>query len=964
MVAASLACAVGAWAGAGRLADARFADGALAAMINHLQAVADDVARSGPAAAGVGPRTATPPATASDVPAPLATIPLGTRGDAIAVGDVSGDGRDDVVVTTLTENEGAPDRDYRVTIFLQQSDGTLASPIRVVHSTGSTVTGLALLQADGDGILDIAVSHRLGLTLIPGSPTGAFARRAIAVVPPGPMAVVDENGDGHADLALAPGLRFRGDGLGGFTQLGSANQTLPREVLARDVDVDGRSDLVTHFNWEFRLWSNSAIGGFTDAGTVLTPLGYSALGPAVGDFTGDGKPDLITLGTITNHTAPPATMLQLYGNEQGRFQFQAGWTQQTGPDPLSSLAADRYGDGREDLLVRHATAVRYHHHAVGGGLEPPVVFALPARPPSNATSAYVPNPRTLAVGDVNGDGCRDMVVVDDMQLVALTGPACTALPPPEPPRVSVDDAFGVEGDPGQQSPRVFTIRMSRPSTVPVSFSAFAESWTATEGSDFAPFSTIVTLPAGQTTAAVTVMVIGDDEYEEAESFKLRLADPQGVIIHDDWAEATMWNDDAIPERTLSIEDAIVTEGAAGTSTNLTFTVRLSASSPVEVFFNYSTADSSAVAEDDYVARSWWPVRIPPGATSVTFDIPINGDGAAEDDEAFFVTLHGAGNATVSDGKALGRILDDDGGPRPPPPGPEVPTLSIEDEAADEGALGQRSTMTFPVRLSRPATTDTTFDFAFADGTALRGSDYLADSGRGVIPAGAMVGTIAVTLLGDDTYEGNERFTARLTSAQGAAILFGQATGTIRGDESPPTLTIDDANVDEGGIGTDTPLAFTLRLSRAIGRPLSVDIATLDGTARSGNDFRGRDERIHVPAGATQATFVVPVLGDRGLEGDETFTVQLSTAEDVILFKSEATGTIRDDDAPHASRPLPREPVPGKGGPSSDVAPVEPITDACALRKWNQAELRRCASSVSALWTTSYRSLHSFLWGRK
>jgi chitinase len=345
---------------------------------------------------------------------------------------------------------------------------------------------------------------------------------------------------------------------------------------------------------------------------------------------------------------------------------------------------------------------------------------------------------------------------------------------------------------------------------------------------------------------------------------------------------------------------------------------------------------------------------------VPVPVTVIGDAAFEGNETFSVEVGGAGCVQLADGSATGIILNDD---LPPPPA--TPNLSIENAAIDEGPDGQDATLVFTVRQSGISSTVTTFEFDMIEGTAKHGSDYVGYSGRATIPVGGTTNSISVTILGDNAQETDEGFTVRLVGAQGATISDGQALGTIRDDDAPPeldppTLSVDGARANEGGTGAETMLGFTVRLSHATSRPVEVAIATADGSAVSGNDYRGRDVRLVIPAGQTSAVFAVPVLGDRGVEGDEAFTVRLSAPQYATLADAQATGTIADDDAPRTSGPQPREPAPGTTGSSSGV---EPIAEACAMRKWARRDVERCASNVSARWNTTYRQLHRFLSGQ-
>lgn len=114
---------------------------------------------------------------------------------------------------------------------------------------------------------------------------------------------------------------------------------------------------------------------------------------------------------------------------------------------------------------------------------------------------------------------------------------------------------------------------------------------------------------------------------------------------------------------LSIDDAAITEGNSGTRP-LVFTVRLSYASAGAVRYDIATADGSARAGSDYVARSLDGETIPAGQTSRTFAVTINGDTRPEANETFLVKLSAPVGAGIGDGQAVGTILTD-----------EVPMLS-------------------------------------------------------------------------------------------------------------------------------------------------------------------------------------------------------------------------------------------------------------------------------------------------
>ena len=109
---------------------------------------------------------------------------------------------------------------------------------------------------------------------------------------------------------------------------------------------------------------------------------------------------------------------------------------------------------------------------------------------------------------------------------------------------------------------------------------------------------------------------------------------------------------------LSIGDASVTEGAAGTVA-MTFTVSLTRASTAPVSYNIATANGTALAGSDYVTRSLTGETIAAGQTSRTFVVTVNGDTEREPNEAFTVNLSGATGASLADAQATGTIVSDD-----------------------------------------------------------------------------------------------------------------------------------------------------------------------------------------------------------------------------------------------------------------------------------------------------------------
>ena len=106
------------------------------------------------------------------------------------------------------------------------------------------------------------------------------------------------------------------------------------------------------------------------------------------------------------------------------------------------------------------------------------------------------------------------------------------------------------------------------------------------------------------------------------------------------------------------------------------------------------------------------------------------------------------------------------------------------------------------------------------------------------------------------------------------------------------LSVADARTTEAA---DATLEFAVMLSRATSETVTVDYATVDGTAQAGQDYTAAEGTLTFAAGETQKTVSVAVLDDAHDEGEETLTLTLSNASGARIADNTATGTIENED---------------------------------------------------------------------
>lgn len=231
---------------------------------------------------------------------------------------------------------------------------------------------------------------------------------------------------------------------------------------------------------------------------------------------------------------------------------------------------------------------------------------------------------------------------------------------------------------------------------------------------------------------------------------------------------------------------------------------------------------------------------------------------------------------------------------------------------DSGVLGATLTLS----LSGPAGHTVRVNWATRDGTATAGLDYQAASGIVELPPGTLTQTVTVPVIGDSLDEADETVFVTLQSVTGADTLDGEAVLTIGDDDPTPTVSVGDASRPEGATGTSL-LVFPVALSAPSGRTVTVGYATADASANAPEDYRSATGVVELAPGVSSASIVIEVKGDRVLEGDEAFLVNLGPSTGATIAKGQATGTILNDDVP--------------GFSVDDVSVVEPAVGARLAR---------------------------------
>ena len=468
------------------------------------------------------------------------------------------------------------------------------------------------------------------------------------------------------------------------------------------------------------------------------------------------------------------------------------------------------------------------------------------------------------------------------------------------PTLSVNSPTVTEGDSGSTNMN-FTVSLSPASNRNVAVVFGITGGTATSGTDYRTSlrnnRIRLRFSPGQTSKTITLAVQGDRLDEPDETVVVGLSGVGfGARIGTGTGTGTITDDDDPP--TISIDSPTVAEGDSG-STNMTFTVSLSATSGRLVTFRYGlvVAQSTATSGTDYRAiaetiANPGTLTLAPGETSKTITVEVLGDTADEPDETVRLQIASPTNATLGTNSRGDGIIEDD----------DLGVLRTGPASVTEGNTGSTN-MTFTLTLTAPAGEEVTVNYADAGtGTATSGTDYTAlTAGVVTIAAGQTTGTITVEVQGDTETEDPETVVvslSNLTNATFQTASMNTLTGTIR-DDDLRFLRTGPASVTEGDSGS-TDMTFTLTLTEPAVRQVTVDYAdTGRGTATSSTDYMALAAgTVTIPVGGTSGTITVSVRGDTVTERHETVVLALSNLRNARFLTASMntlTGTIRNDD---------------------------------------------------------------------
>ncbi|MCF2147951.1 hypothetical protein IQ276_016260 [Desmonostoc muscorum LEGE 12446] len=356
--------------------------------------------------------------------------------------------------------------------------------------------------------------------------------------------------------------------------------------------------------------------------------------------------------------------------------------------------------------------------------------------------------------------------------------------------------------------------------------------------------------------------------------------------------------------TLAVNPASVNEDG---SSNLVYTFTRSGSTTNALSVNYVVA-GTATFNSDYTqsgaasfTSTTGTVTFAAGASTATLIINPTADTTIESNETVALTLNSGTGYTIGTTTAVtGTITNDDF--------PSI-TLAVAPSSVTEDGS---SNLVYTFTRSGNTTNTLTVNYGVA-GTAAFNSDYTQSgaasftttTGTVTFAAGASTATLIINPTADTTIESNE--TVALTLNSGTGYTRGTTTavtGTITNDDFPSINLSANQTIVEGNTSSQK-VSYTVSLSQASSKTVTVKYATANGTATAGLDYTSTAGTLTFNPGEISKIINVPILNDSLNEANETFTLTLTSPTNASLGTTKTvTTTITDTLTSSVSTTLP------------------------------------------------------------
>ena len=415
------------------------------------------------------------------------------------------------------------------------------------------------------------------------------------------------------------------------------------------------------------------------------------------------------------------------------------------------------------------------------------------------------------------------------------------------------------------------------------------SGSAVAGRDFTAAEGTVTIPKGHRHGTLRIQTLRDHVDEISEAFTVEYDHPVGATLARTHTTVHVIDDNA---DIATVNSPVIHEPARSTaSVPIGAVVRLRGAPLTHaIHIGYEIGPVELTADRFDLDISSGRLRFARGQRRAVIPGSVHGDLLDEGTEHFLIVLTGDRGVYARPGGTI--TITDDAGDTPP-------TVTIGDLSVSEGVSGAAQV---PLTLTAPSEREVVVDYRITTGSA-DANDLVVSDGSVKFQPDTIDSAVPVALIDDLTDEPDQTFTVTITRAIAAVLgTPSTATVTILDNDDPPSVSIGDGTVVEGGAG-----ALTVSLLRASEKPITVTPSVTGGTATPGSDCPieadPQPDFISPPAGQaitfdpgqTQKTISVQTCDDMLQEGTETVLFGLADPVNAILGDAQGQLTITDND---------------------------------------------------------------------
>ncbi len=409
--------------------------------------------------------------------------------------------------------------------------------------------------------------------------------------------------------------------------------------------------------------------------------------------------------------------------------------------------------------------------------------------------------------------------------------------------------------------------------------------TASSIDDYSARNITLQFDPGIEVSQISIPVFDDFRREGNETVLLALSSPADGAILGARSNAVLTIVDNEVAAAGIIQFKLARSSISETSAVAKLTVTRTGGSVGTVSARYTASGNTAAEGEDFTVVSG-TVTFGPGQTNKLVAVPIQNDTIDESNETFEVHLSaltgGASRGSIDEQTVT--ILDND----------IAGTVAFR--SASFSVNENASNAVVQVSRTGGKASGVSVDYTTAAGTAT-GDDAVAVSGTIAFGAGETNKTFLVPILQDLLAEGNEAFTVHLSNVTGGGRLgiLSNATVNLVDDESSISLSSAAYSRSE----SNSSVSIVLVRSGSLTTPVSVSLATIEGTALERSDFVGTNVVVNFPANTASKTILIPIVKDFVVEPNEDFIVSISNPQGGTQLgtTTSASVTLVNDDFP-------------------------------------------------------------------